>query len=315
MAPADGVQGKTVLVTGARGFIGQSLTRRLVESGAVVHAVAGRRPGLRPAGPVWHEVDLEDRSATLAVVALVRPDVVYHLAGFVSGIRELQAVGPSLAGNLLTTVHVLEAVTELRRGRVVLASSLEEPEPGGAAWPVPSSPYAASKYAASTYARMFHALYGTAVVFLRTFMVYGPAQPDQKKVIPYVTRALLREQAPSLASGTRAVDWVFVEDVVDAYVAAGVAPGIEGKDFDVGSGSLVTVREIVEELVRIIGPKVRPSFGSLSDRPMEQVRVADLEATREALGFSPRTTLAEGLGRVVAFYREELERETAGART
>jgi nucleoside-diphosphate-sugar epimerase len=301
----------TVLVTGASGFIGHRLTQRLLEAGATVHGVPGRHAAEPALGPVWHRVDLEDRAATRALLAQVRPQVIYHLAGFVSGVRELDAVVPSLVSNLLTTVNVLEAVTELRGGRVILAGSLEEPEPDGT-WPVPSSPYAAAKFAASTYARMFHALYGTPVVILRPFMVYGPAQ-HRLKLVPYVARALLRGEAPRLSSGQRAVDWVFLDDVIEAFLAAATAADVEGHDYDVGSGLLVTVRQVVEELVRIIEPVVEPVFGGVPDRPLEQIRCARIADTARSLGWSPKTSLAEGLRRTVDWHREELRRQQAAA--
>ena len=83
---------------------------------------------------------------------------------------------------------------------------------------------------------MFHALYGLPVINLRTFMTYGPGQRDGSKLIPYVATALLRGESPRLSSGTREVDWIYVGDVVDAYLAAAVADGVEGTSIDIGSG-------------------------------------------------------------------------------
>jgi UDP-glucose 4-epimerase len=307
MPAAASVGGLTVLVTGATGFIGRHLTERLVVAGAAVHAVTRGLAADRAAGPTWHAVDLEEWEPARDLVSTVRPDLVYHLAGYVSGIRDASAVLPSLRGNLLSTVHLLSAVNEQGRGRFVLAASLEEPE-ADAGWPVPSSPYAASKYAASTYTRMFHSLYGTQVALLRTFIVYGPGQADEKKVIPYVTRSLLRGEVPELSSGTRPVDWVYVEDVVDALLASAGAPNIAGRTVDVGSGALTTVRGVVEELVTIIRPECEPLFGVRPDRPMERVCCARLEDAKAALGWSPRTSLREGLRRTVEWHREELRR-------
>ena len=106
-----------------------------------------------------------------------------------------------------------------------------------------------------------------------------------------------------LSSGTRPVDWVEVDDVVEGLLRLGAAPGIEGRRVDLGSGDLHTVREVVEKLYTILAPDKSPSFGGLPDRPLEQVRRADVEATEKLLGWRPSTSLDEGLRRAAEFYR------------
>ena len=200
----------------------------------------------------------------------VRPDVVYHLAGYVSGSREIEAVLPSLRDNLVSAVNVLVAAARLGCS-VVLAGSQEEPEPA-AEDPVPASPYAAAKLAVGSFARMLHALHGLQVVNLRIFMVYGPGQHDRTKLVPYVITSLLQAERPRLSSGTRPVDWVYVDDVVDAFIAASSRDDLAGATLDVGTGELVTIRAIVERIVETVGTGVEPDFGALPrastrDRP------------------------------------------------
>jgi nucleoside-diphosphate-sugar epimerase len=151
---------------------------------------------------------------------------------------------------------------------------------------------------------MFHTLYRTPVVTLRLFMVYGPGQQDVKKFVPYVTLSLLEGRAPELSSGIRRVDWIYVDDVVDGYLAAAVSAGAEGRTIDLGSGELVSVRSVAERLVKIVGAVgIAPIFGAVSDRPMEQERFADLAEARAVLGWSPRMKLVDGLARTVDWYR------------
>ena len=163
---------------------------------------------------------------------------------------------------------------------------MEEPDLGDPE-AVAQSPYAASKWAALAYARLFHALYGLPIVHLRVFMVYGPGQRDLRKLVPYMTVSLLRGRSPELTSGTREVDWIYVDDVVDAFLRAAVAPGIEGASLDVGSGELVTVRALVVRLRDLVGGDVEPSFGAVADRQLERVRVADPTSAAEAMGWDP----------------------------
>ena len=296
-----------VLVTGASGFLGSHLCGRLSVSAAEVHAIARHpRPGSDD-GVQWWCDDLADADAVDRLALAIKPDVIFHLAGHGVGDPALDHVLPSLRNDLLTTVNVLTAATRLGVGRLVLAASLEEPRPDQRDV-APASPYAAAKVACTAYARMFHQVYRTPVVAVRPFMTYGPGQRAHK-LIPYVTQALLRGEAPKLSSGTRPVDWIYVDDVIDGVVTAARAPGVEGSTIDLGSGVLIPIREVVEQIVRLVGGQARPQFGALTDRPTEQIRVADVADARAKLGWTPVTSLAEGLERTVDWYRRELMAE------
>jgi UDP-glucose 4-epimerase len=291
--------GGRALVTGATGFIGSALCRRLVASGMEVHGVSrvarSTRDGIR-----WWTADLSDGDAAHRILRQARPDVAFHLASHVSGDRALGAVAPTLRDNLLTTVNLLTAAAEAGGTRVVLTGSMEEPAPDE---PAPSSPYAAAKAAASAYARLFDQLYGLQVVNLRVFMVYGPGQRDGTKLVPYVISSLLRGEGPKLSSGRREVDWVYVDDVVAAFVAAAASEKAPGTTVDVGSGELVSIRSLVERIHALVGGDVRPVFGALPDRPGERPRVADLAPSQETIGWGPSTPLDVGLARTIEWFR------------
>jgi UDP-glucose 4-epimerase len=293
------------LVTGASGFIGGRLCRRLLTDGQEVHAIS-RRPhdddSVR-----WWQNDLADADDVATTLERIRPDVVYHLAGYVSGSRELDAVLPSLRDNLVSAVNVLVAAARIGCP-VVFAGSQEEPEPS-AEDPVPASPYAAAKLAVGSFGRMLHALHGLQVVHLRVFMVYGPGQYDRAKLVPYVITSLLQAERPRLSSGARPVDWVYVDDVVDAFIAASSRDDLAGASLDIGTGELVTIRAIVEQIVETVGQGVEPDFGALPERPLEIVRAADVERTKDLLGWEPRTALTEGLLSTVDWFRAELARD------
>ena len=120
-----------------------------------------------------------------------------------------------------------------------------------------------AKTAATAYCRMYAELYAVPVAIARVFMVYGPGAQDDNKLVPYVTRALLEGRSPSLSSGVRAVDWIFVEDVVEGLVRIAERDGVVGRVIDLGTGELATVADVVRKLYRLAGRADDPPFGTL----------------------------------------------------
>lgn len=304
------LDGQRVLVTGANGFIGSHLCLRLCQEGAEVHAVYRSRRPADLGEQHWWQADLADVAEVRKIVYTVRPEVIFHLASHVKGAPDLEHVLPTFHSNLQSTVNLLTSAVESNCRRVVLTGSLAEPEvENGETFP--SAPYAAAKWASSGYARMFHALYKLPVLIARVFMVYGPGQIDLTKLIPYVILSLLQGESPKITSGDRLVDWVYVSDVIDGFLALAQQPGIEGSTIDIGSGALVSIREIVQQVTSIVGGGKGPEFGALPDRPMEPVRLAKTAETFARIGWKPQVSLRQGLERTVDWYRAQLERSPA----
>jgi nucleoside-diphosphate-sugar epimerase len=147
------------------------------------------------------------------------------------------------------------------------------------------------------------------VAVARIFMVYGPGQRDEKKLVPYVIRSLLNGQAPEVSSGVRPVDWIYVDDVVTGLLRIAESEGVGGRRIDLGSGKMVTVRDVVLEIARLIPGAPEPRFGAIQDRAMEQVRVANLVETRRILGWQPGTELTAGLQATINWHADRLATE------
>jgi len=300
MSEMSAFAGQKVLITGASGFVGSHLCRRLLREGAEVFGIS-RRPQEAPKNDVrWIQGDVADFSSVRRRFAEIRPEIIFHLASHVTGTRDLAAVLPTFQANLASTVNVLMIATELGCRRVVLAGSLEQPE---SVSEPPCSPYAAAKSASRGYAQMFHALYGTPAVTARVFMAYGPGQHDASKLIPHTILSLLRREAPRLGKGLRLVDWIYVGDLVEGFLAIARTPAVEGTMIDLGSGMLVSIRDVVHRIAEIIGGAVQPVFGAIPDRPLERVATADVARTREVTGWRPSTPLDEGLRETVRWFR------------
>ena len=123
---------------------------------------------------------------------------------------------------------------------------------------------------------------------------------------------LMRGENPKLSSGQRKLDWVYVEDVVEGLLAAAQANDIEGNTIDIGSGELVSIRNVVECLVRMINPNIEPHFGALAERQFEQVRVADTARSNALIGWKAKTPIEEGLERTLSWYRQKFNEGVIG---
>jgi UDP-glucose 4-epimerase len=304
--------GASALVTGGAGFIGSRLCHLLRASGWVVHSVSRRPTGPASAHQHW-QLDLTDAAATQTLVTSTQPDYVFHLASHVWGAPDLAHVLPTFHNNLHTTVNLLHSLAGKGCRRFIVTGSLVEPD-ARSGESVPPAPYAASKWASSDYVRMFHALYQLPGAIARVFMVYGPAQQDATKLIPYAIGRVLRGEAPEITSGRRLIDWIYVDDVAVGLARMAVAPNIAGRTVDLGSGSLISTAELVEKICELMGARVRPIFGAIPDRPMEPTAAARTDETVRMLGWSPQTSLAEGLRRTIDWYREEATGSAGGGR-
>ncbi len=296
LAVKTDLAGKTVLVTGATGFIGSHLCAALGAAGARVHG-ASRNQSLAGAPHAASQVDLTDPIAAKNLLLELQPRVIFHLAGLVTARQDLELVEPTFVQNLATTVNLLEAAASIPCDRIVVVSSSEALRDNRH----PTSPYAAAKAAADIYCGMFHRAYGLPVVVARPFLTYGPGQAASK-LVPYVITSLLRRESPNLTSGTSIHDFVFVDDVVSGLVRCGVVAELEGSSVDLGSGRGTSIRDVVGMLAELLEHPAEPVFGAMTDR-LETPILADVMTSRRLLDWEAVTPLREGLLETVNWYR------------
>jgi UDP-glucose 4-epimerase len=289
-------RGKTVLVTGAGGFLGSRLVQRLADTARDVYGIA--RPFTRSESREnihFPCVDLRNEVDTVRWFESVRPDVIFHMASASGGVIGVDNLLPHLWDDIVTTVNCLVAAQKTGVSRFIIPGSTDEPQSA-----VPDSPYAMAKMTCVACGRMFHHLYAVPVVVCRIFMTYGPAQKE-RKVLPYIIRSMLASVPPKLASRSRLVDWIYIDDTIEALMLAGVQPDVEGRTFEIGSGELVSIGEIAARVQRLI-TGARPA--SASDDPFyRSSRRADLTEAREFLGWSPHVSLEDGLMATIEWYR------------
>jgi len=306
--------GKRVLVTGATGFIGSHLTRRLVAEGARVSAFMRATSDRRSLADALdrvsvHEVDIGDADGVSAAMARIRPEVVFHLAAI--GMSE-PFISPKVAMrvNVHGTLHLLEAAHQLGVRRFVHSGTAYEYGDAARSDPLakegldPINIYAASKAAAWAFVRMYARTYGLPAVTMRLFAVYGPGQPP-KTLVPSAVCAALEGRDFPMTPGEQMRDFVFVSDVVEGYLRAATAPGVEGVSIDLGAGQAWTIGEVVTRLFELAGSQGKPLVGALPYRPGETMKqVADTRAARELLNWQATTSLEDGLRQTVEWYRQ-----------
>ncbi len=293
------------LITGAAGFLGSALANALVREGHLVRGLDDLSTGdPKVLSPEVHFTrgDVNDRPKLWTLLQDV--DVVYHLAARVSVPESVIYPREYNAVNVGGTVALMEAMRDVGVRRVILASSgaiygeqAEQPLREDMR-PNPRSPYAVSKLAAEYYVRTIGELWGIETVCLRIFNAYGPGQhlpPSHPPVVPYFLRQALRNGTLVVhGDGSQTRDYVYVDDVISAMIAAATAPGVNGLVINVGSGVETSVRELVEMVLRVTETRPQVLYNSQVSGGVARM-VADLRLAQKKLNYRPAISLEQGL--------------------
>lgn len=305
------------IVTGAAGFIGANIARRLLEDGVEPHlfiapgSARWRLEELADHAPIV-EVDVADQDGVVVAVAAARPDRVYHLAahGGYSWQTDHAAI---LRANVLGTSNMLEA--SLSHGFEVFVNTgssseygLKDHAPTEDEPVEPNSTYAVAKVAATLLCRLVAARSGANVCTLRLYSTYGPWE-EPKRLVPALAVEGLRGRLPPLVDPTIARDLVWVGDVVDAYLAVGRAiHGEPGAVYNVGTGMQTTIADAVETTRAVLAVEALPDWGSMPARSWDTSSwVADSTKIRDRLGWRPTLDFRAGLAAYADWLRERPE--------
>jgi UDP-glucose 4-epimerase len=293
------------LITGAAGFLGSALANQLAREGHQVRGLDDLSTGdPQSLSPEVHFTrgDVNDRPKLWTLLQEV--DCVYHMAARVSVQESILYPREYNAANVGGTVSLMEAMRDVGVHRVVLASSgaiygEQDAQPlNETVQPAPRSPYAVSKLAAEYYIRTIGGLWGIETTSLRIFNAYGPGQHIPASHPPIVMHALRQ----AVRGGTLVVhndgqqtrDFVYVDDVISAMVAAATAPNINGLVINVGSGCETSVRELINMVLSTSGSQANVIYNSQTTGGVSRMR-ADLKLAAQKLNFKPSITLEDGL--------------------
>lgn len=309
---------RRVLVTGGAGFIGSHLVERLLSEGSSVTVLDNFQTGFRghvPAEANLLEGDVADRAVVDELFANERFDTVFHIAGQASIRQSFTAPDSDLRTNVVGTLNVLQACAASGVPRLVFASSMTAyGEPGRTPTPedepcVPVSFYGVTKYAAERYVQVMGARVDVnlAVTSLRMFNVYGERQstdnPYQGVLAIFVGNVLRSEPITIHGDGLQTRDFVYVGDVVNAWLRVLDAPETYGRVLNVGSGVETSVNQLADAVLAAFGESratwdIRSAAAQLGD---QRRSAADVRAISGL--WSPTVSLEEGLSRTVEWAR------------
>jgi len=317
--------GKTVVVTGAGGFIGSHLVERLVGEGATVRAMLrytsrGQRGclDLVPESTLGNvEITLGDVRDFDAVREIVRgADAIFHLAALIGIPYSYEHPQEVIDTNIIGTSNVLVAAKELGSlERIVLTSTSEV---YGSAIRVPmdeehplqaQSPYSATKIAGDALGLSFHRSFGLPISIVRPFNAYGPRQ-SARAVIPTIISQALSEGPLKLGTLDTTRDFTFVEDTAAGFVAVGASSDAIGEVVNVGSGTEVSIRDVVHKVGEIVGRELIVEGDDQRMRPQksEVSRLhSDSSKAMRLAGWHPAVSLDDGLRRTTDWVRDHMD--------
>ncbi|WP_024795090.1 NAD-dependent epimerase/dehydratase family protein [Tomitella biformata] len=306
------------IVTGGAGFIGSTLVDRLLEDGHSVTAVdnlsRGRAANLQKAreNANYRFVHADLVTADLDdIVAECKPDVIFHLAAQIDVRASVVNPAADASVNVIGTVRLAEAARLAGVRKVVFTSSGGSIYGSPTQFPVteqvpvnPMSPYAAGKVAGEIYLNTFRQLYGLECTHIAPANVYGPRQDPHGEagVVAIFAQALLHDQRTKLfGDGGNTRDYVFVDDVVSAFVAAAGTFG-NGQRFNIGTGVETSDRELHSMVAQAADA---PDTPALLPARLGDVRRSALDPALagEVLGWAPKIDIEDGIRRTVEYFR------------
>lgn len=323
MAMQTSISGKSVLVTGAGGFIGSHLAERLVELGAETRAMVHYN-SLGSHG--W--LDQSPRAGDMEIVAgeisdqgSVRQavegrEIVFHLAALIAIPYSYSAPASYVQTNITGTLNVLEAVRAGGVGRLVHTSTSEV---YGTALSVPigedhplqaQSPYSATKIAADKLVESFFRSFDVPAVTVRPFNTFGPRQ-SARAVIPTIISQCLASDTVRLGNLTSTRDLNYVANTVDGFLRAGLAAEAVGRTVNLGSGLEISIGDLAERIVKLVGRPVTVKCEQQRIRPNKSEvdrLLADNRLALELLGWEPRVDFDDGLRQTIDWMRDNLSK-------
>ncbi|MBI2850388.1 MAG: SDR family oxidoreductase [Chloroflexi bacterium] len=304
---ATELKGKNILVTGGAGFIGSHIVDRLAPDNNVFlldNLFNGSLDNLSKSKDMITFVKGDIRDKELVAETVARVEYIFHLAAHVGNIRSLKDPYFDMEVNIKGMLNLLEACrSNPNLKRLVYSSSgaifgeakylpIDEEHPLN-----PESPYAVSKLAAEKYAFAYHKVYGLPVTAVRYFNAYGPRQDSSEyanAVSIFLSRTLKGEPLTVFGDGEQTRDFIFISDIVNANVLAATRPAAIGEIFNISTGEVHSIKQLIEIIREVTGKEVPYSHQPFRKGEVKHSK-ANIDKAKKLLGYRPQTGLKEGI--------------------
>lgn len=302
-----------VIITGGTGFVGSNLTRRLLQDGHEVHLLVRQgytswRISAIRSDVQLHILDLHEKDDLSSTVQRIRPDWIFHLAAYGGNASEKDCC-QMVEANIIGTINLVDACLKTGFEAFVNTGSSSEygfkdSAPSETEWLEPNSHYAVTKASASLFCRYTAQSQNVLMPTLRLYSVYGPYE-SPNRLLPKLIMLGLKRELPPLVSPETVHDFIYIDDVIEAYLLAARTPGQEpGATYNVGTGAQTTLREVVAVARRLMDIPVEPVWGSMPSRQWDaNTWVADIRKIEKKLGWRPRYTFEEGFRQMVDWHK------------
>lgn len=291
---------KKILITGATGFIGKHLYRRLKKLHYDVLGIS--LGGGEIDGNKIVDLDITNRKAVKRFFTNKKFDIIFHLAATKTKENDLKAAEECILINSFGTLHLLESLKEMKGCKIIYTSTIEIYGPRNtvskfkeSTTPQPKSFYAISKLMGEYYCKKYFDEFQIPFVCLRLASVYGMGQPVSYLIPMIIEKAKNNEDIVVYGRGRGCFDFLFIEDLINAAIAAGTFP--EVGVFNIGSGSVVSVKELCEKIKKIWLSRSEIIFNYKKAENCYNIQL-DNQKAKKRLNYSPRYSIEKGLAKL-----------------
>ena len=306
-----------IVITGGTGFIGSNLVYKFLELGDQVNLIVREKSNFWRIDPIKNKVnlyfsDLRDIEKLEKIFKKVKPDIVIHLASYGTTPKTQKDEDEMIQTNILGTINLIKTSSKNNVSAFInTGSSSEYGEKDRAIKETdvlePHNLYGVTKASGTIYAHYFAKLKGMPLVTLRPFSVYGYYE-HKERLVPAVIKGCLENKELKLSSLEDKRDYVFIEDVVDIYLKSINKIGkVNGEIFNVGMGKEHSIKEVVENIEKILDSHPPHNYGAFESGQKEPKHwIADISKAKKMLNWTPKYDLETGLKKTVDWFSKNL---------